>query len=224
MTSNRRTLAACIALVALGGCVACGADRPDSFVGISVSGCAPAPAEGSGVVVADDVVLTSAHVLRGAESITVEWPGGPTEAADIVGFDPDMDLAYLAVPTHGARPIRVDSTHAEAGDRGQAFVSRDGEVVAIEVVVERRVRIDTEDIYVEGETERPGWVLEAEIVPGDSGGAVVVDGAVVGVLWARSSGTAGQSYAIDPSRGGDRIERQRLDGRLGADIDLARCS
>lgn len=176
------------------------------------------------MVVADDLVLTSAHVLRGADSVIVEWPGGPSEPADIVGFDPEMDLAYLGVPTHGAVAVPVASTHVDDGDRGQAWVVRDDEVVAVDVVVKRKIQIDTEDIYVEGETERPGWDLEAEILPGDSGGAVVVDDSVAGVVWARSSATAGRSYAIDPARAGERIDRQLRDRRLGAGIDLTRCS
>ena len=87
----------------------------------------------------------------------------------------------------------------------------------------RRLTINTEDIYVEGETARPGWELEAEIEPGDSGGAVIVDGEVIGVLWARSRKYPGRSYAIDPDRAGARIDEQLGSGRLGADIDISRC-
>ena len=64
---------------------------------------------------------------------------------------------------------------------------RDGRVVTLPVVVRRPVRIKTEDIYIEGDTNRPGFELDADIESGDSGGPVLVDGKVVGVLWARSS-------------------------------------
>lgn len=216
--------AATVALLAVFWTVGCGSDARESAVGISVDGCLPAAAEGSGVVIADDLVLTSAHVLRGAESITVEWTDGRSGSAVVVGFDPEMDLAYLATPTEGAPPLRVASEDVGPGDLGQAWVVRDGELVTLDVRIERSVRINTEDIYVEGETERPGWDLEAEILPGDSGGAVIVDGAVAGVLWARSRGTPGRSYAIDPSRAGDRIERQLREGSLGPGVDLTRCT
>ncbi len=193
------------------------------FVGISVAGCSPVEATGSGVVVDDGVILTSAHVLRGAETITLTWPDGSSGTADVLGFDAEMDLAYLGARTDGVTPVPLDSTDVVDGDAGTAWVVRDGLLVAIDVTVLRSVQIDTEDIYVEGETRRPGWELDAVIERGDSGGPVMVDGRVVGVLWARSSLASGRSYAIDPERAGDRIARQLADGDLGPDVDVARC-
>jgi S1-C subfamily serine protease len=203
---------------------ACAPDPPSSVVGVTVSGCSLATERGSGVVVDDRLVLTSAHVLRGATSVTVAWPDGTSSEAEIVGFDPEMDLAFLATRTERATPLPVASAHVDDGDTGRAWVVRDGRAVPIDVRIRRRVQINTEDIYVEGETTRPGWELDADIRPGDSGGAVVVDGAVVGVLWARSRRFPGRAYAMDPARAGDRINRQLAAGTLGPDIDLSRCS
>ena len=168
----------------------------------------------------DDLVLTTAHTLRGAESITVT--DGATEVeATIVAFDPNLDLAYLTADLPG-RPLDVDSSSLEAGDVGRAWVVRRGEAVPIDVTVARRIELRTEDIYVEGETVRPGLELAGSIEPGDSGGAVVVDGRVVGVVWARSRRSDDRAYAIDPDRGGDRINEQLRSGDLG-DVDLTRC-
>lgn len=168
----------------------------------------------------DGLVLTSAHTMRGAESITV-MNGDHEVDATIVGFDPELDLAYLAAELPG-RSLDVDSTGVEPGTRGRAWVVRDGDAVALDVVVERRIELRTEDIYVEGETVRPGLELTADIEPGDSGGVVMVDDKVVGVVWARSRQQPGRAYAIDPDRGRARIDAQLDTGDLG-NVDLTRC-
>jgi len=107
--------------------------------------------------------------------------------------------------------------------RDRAYVVREGVVVTVPVRVRRRINIRTEDIYIEGETLRPGFDLDAEIGPGDSGGAVVVDGRLVGVLWARSNRFERRAYAIDAVRAAELITEQRRTGRLGDDVDVARC-
>ncbi|MFW2334892.1 trypsin-like peptidase domain-containing protein [Ilumatobacter sp.] len=174
------------------------------------------------MLVAPGLALTSAHVVAGGEEITVDQRGRESTGT-IVAFDPEMDLAYVAfdgVPT--AIP-EVDSDHVEAGDTGVAYVVRERVVTEVPVRIRRRVNIRTEDIYIEGETLRPGFELDAEIESGDSGGAVMVDGNVVGVIWARSNKYDERAYAIDAVRAADLIDEQRATGRLGPDVDITRC-
>lgn len=56
---------------------------------------------GSGVVVADGIVLTNAHNLRG--EVEVSFEDGRVAVASVAGADVDGDLAVLAVDTAGAR-------------------------------------------------------------------------------------------------------------------------
>lgn len=219
---GRRSIAGALAVATL-AVAGCGVDPPSSIVGVSVNGCGLTTESGSGIIVRDGLVLTSAHVLRGARRVEVRRDDDVYEA-EIVGFDPEMDLAYLAIDPTGSAPLAVTSDDVEADDTGSAWVVRRDGIARIDVRIRRRLTINTEDIYVKGETSRPGWELDADIEPGDSGGAVVVDGAVIGVLWARSRRFPGRSYAIDPDRAGQRIDAQLADGRLGDDIDLSRCS
>ncbi|MDJ0771497.1 MAG: trypsin-like peptidase domain-containing protein [Ilumatobacter sp.] len=199
----------------------CAPDPPSAVVGIVVDACDPGEEVGSGAVVAPGLVLTSAHVVAGATDIQVRRNGG-TVAATIVGFDPEMDLAYLSFDDRLRTTLDVSSDGVEDGDVGVAWVVRDGEPLPLPVTIRRRVRINTEDIYIQGETVRPGFELEADIQSGDSGGAVLVDGKVVGVVWARSRRVEERAYAIDPVRAGDLIDAQLHDG-IGDDIDLTRC-
>lgn len=206
----------------------CAADPPSALVGLQVVGCSPYPDVGSGMFVevagsSRPLVLTSAHVVKGAREITITR-GEARGTATIVAFDPDMDLAYLAVDGLTAPfPWSVDSGSIVGGERGAAYLVRGGEPVVLPLTVARRVQIRTEDVYIEGETMRPGYELSVDIDAGDSGGAVVVHGKVIGVVWARSRRDADRAYAIDPVRAGDLIERQITSGDLG-DVDLTRCS
>jgi S1-C subfamily serine protease len=196
---------------------------PSAVVGIVVSdSCGPGIETGSGALVAPGLVLTAAHVLAGAETFDVIRDGRSVPGR-IVGFDPEMDLAYVAVDGLQGVPFQVSSEDVEAGDRGVAYVVRESAVVALPVTVVRRVSISTEDVYAEGETLRPGFELAAEIRTGDSGAAVVIGGELAGVVWARSRQSDARGWAIDPDRAGALIREQLRTGRLGPDIDLTRC-
>ncbi len=209
-------------LVVLAVLPGCATDPPSGVVGVVVTGCG-ARTEGSGAFVDDDLVITTAHTLRGADTVVVDH-GHRELAAEIVGFDPELDLAYLRVRPEGAvRPMSVSSpADPVAAGRATAWAVRDGVPVALDVEVLRRIRLRTEDIYVEGDTTRPAFELRADIEPGDSGGPVVVGGDVIGVLWARSTRSLGRAYAIDVGRGSTTIDEQRSTGSLG-DVDLTRC-
>lgn len=201
---------------------ACAPDPPGAVVGIVVDSCGPGQGAGSGMIVAPGLALTAAHVVAGADGIVVHHGDREAEAT-VTGFDPEMDLAYLSFDPVPTPVMPVDSSEVEAGDTGTAYVMRDGAVVPVPVTIRRRVDIRTEDIYIQGETLRPGFDLDAEIRSGDSGGAVVVDGQIVGVIWARSNRFDRRAYAIDPVRAGDLIGEQRRTGQLGTDVDIARC-
>jgi serine protease Do len=54
---------------------------------------------GSGIVVADGLVLTNAHNLR--DRVVIAFDDGQRAEAEVAGADTDGDLAVLAVPTEG---------------------------------------------------------------------------------------------------------------------------
>jgi len=73
-------------------------------VGPSVVGLGRGWGHGSGAVIADGHVLTSAHNLR-RDEVTVVFSDGRREAATVAGLDTDNDLAVLAVDTGDAPAI-----------------------------------------------------------------------------------------------------------------------
>ena len=76
-------------------------------VGPSVVGLGRGWGRGSGVVTANGVVLTNAHVLRG-EEVAVAFADGRTELGRVAGVDADLDLAAIAVDTGDAPAVAWD--------------------------------------------------------------------------------------------------------------------
>jgi serine protease Do len=73
-------------------------------VGPSVVGLGRGWGRGSGVVIADGSVLTTAHNLRGDE-VTVTFADGRRETGAVAGVDADGDLAVVSVDTGDAEPV-----------------------------------------------------------------------------------------------------------------------
>ena len=59
---------------------------------------------GSGVVIADGLVLTNAHNVH-REEVDITFSGGSTVAGHLAGVDVDGDLAVIRVDTAGASPV-----------------------------------------------------------------------------------------------------------------------
>jgi len=84
---------------------------------------APAPrkssALGSGFVISEDgFVVTNNHVIEGADEITIEFFTGLELKAEVIGTDPNTDIALLKVEAPSALPFVSfgDSNAARVGD------------------------------------------------------------------------------------------------------------
>jgi S1-C subfamily serine protease len=73
-------------------------------VGPSVVGLGRGWGRGSGVVIADGAVLTTAHNLRG-EQATVVFADGRRETGEVAGVDAEGDVAVVSVDTGEAEPV-----------------------------------------------------------------------------------------------------------------------
>jgi S1-C subfamily serine protease len=152
---------------------------------------------GTGWVVADDRVMTNAHVVAGVTEAVVEAPSGETLSGSIVYFDPIDDLAVIAVPGLSAATLTLGTTLPAGSDAafagypyGGPFASGGAEVISVS---SPRVA----DIYGDTRTSREVYTLAADVREGNSGGPLLgLDGRVVGVIFARSGDTANVSYAM----------------------------
>lgn len=161
--------------------------RPPTIVDVGGSACGQAVL-GTGFV-SGDVVVTNAHVVAGATDLVVTDSFGAERPAVVVGFDPEADLAALLPASRVPSPTRTGFGDADSGDRGN--IGDTG------YAVRRRIRAHIGDIYGETEVLRPSLELQAVIVDGDSGAPLTAsDGAVVGVVYARSRSNPNTAYAI----------------------------
>ena len=174
-------------------------DLRSSGVGIVAEGCALTAHLASGFVLDHPShVVTVAHAIAGATSISVVDSAGVVHRATVRAFDKDRDLAVLDVPgLHGS------ALHLGPSTVGPALIltwGRDAGVTSAEVNVSKRLTVTIEDIYLEEIIERRGIEVLGDVHSGDSGGPVVSStGDVIGIIYAQSRVRDRVGFATDSS-------------------------
>jgi S1-C subfamily serine protease len=151
---------------------------------------------GSGFPVGADMVMTNAHVVAGTHGTTVRSNAGRSFGARVVLFDPDRDVAILYVPRLGMTPL--PEAGARPGTQGATVGYPGGGREAVSAAaINGQVLARGRDIYGQNLVDRNIWIVQAHVEPGNSGGPLVdLDGNVVGVIFAASTSTPGQAYAL----------------------------
>lgn len=152
---------------------------------------------GSGFVVAENRIVTNAHVVAGVTEPIVEAPGQPAVAGRVVAFDPANDLALIAVSGLETPPLAIadPATGSDVAVAGYPFGGplelRSARVMSVgPITIEEGGRTSTRDIMT----------LAADVDHGNSGGPVLTgDGAVGAVVFAKSESVANVGYAIPVS-------------------------
>ncbi|MCG7285275.1 S1C family serine protease [Cellulomonas sp. ACRRI] len=165
----------------------------------TVLGYQSAEAAGSGIVLTSDgLVLTNNHVVEGATEITVTIGAtGETYTAQVVGTDATADVAVLQLEgASGLTTATLDPDDGLAvGDAvtavgnaqgGGVLLAADGTVTALD----QSITTQAEGVS-SGESLTGLIQVDADVVSGDSGGALLDDqGEVVGITTAASSGSS----------------------------------
>ena len=154
---------------------------------------------GSGVIVDADkgYVLTNNHVIEHADEITVTLRDGRSFKAEVVGTDPEADLAVLRIEAENLRAVPFgDSDVLEVGD----FVVAIGNPFGLGQTVTSGIvsALGRSGLGIEGYEDF--IQTDASINPGNSGGALVdLDGRLVGIntaIVAPGGGNVGIGFAI----------------------------
>jgi S1-C subfamily serine protease len=165
--------------------------------------------EGSGFLIEPHYVVTNAHVVAGVDSPQVQQQNGQSFAADTVLFDDDLDLAVLRI--EGGPTDDLDLTGSALGRGAVGAVvgyPRGGDLAGEKAAVRQTLVALGRDIYGNDTVQRRVYELQAQVVPGNSGGPFMTPaGQVAGVVFAASTTHGGVGYALTASEVNPRIQQ-----------------
>nr|WP_194305632.1 MarP family serine protease [Dietzia sp. DQ11-38-2] len=164
--------------------------------------------EGSGFVASPGLVMTNAHVVAGTDSVRVV-AGDRELDADVVVYDPGVDVAVLRVPGLQAPVLPFADRQGRSGD--DAIVvgyPGNGPYRPDAARIRERVTLRGPDIYREATVEREVYILRGSVREGNSGGPLITPaGQVVGVVFGAAMDAADTGYALTVEQVLPQLER-----------------
>ncbi len=171
---------------------------------------------GSGVIVSPaGYVLTNNHVIEEADEIEVLLNDGRRGVAQVIGTDPETDLAILKIALTDLPVITLGNSDAlEIGDPvlaiGNPFgVGQTVTSGIVSALGRTQLGINTFENFIQ---------TDAAINPGNSGGALVdIHGHLMGIntaIYSRSGGSMGIGFAIPTSTARSVMEAIVKDGEV----------
>jgi serine protease DegQ len=176
----------------------------------------PSTGLGSGVIVSPaGYILTNNHVIEEADEIEVVLNDGRRSIAQVIGTDPETDLAILKISLDELPVITLGQSDALAiGDLvlaiGNPFgVGQTVTSGIVSALGRTQLGINTFENFIQ---------TDAAINPGNSGGALVdVNGHLMGIntaIYSRSGGSMGIGFAIPTSTARSVLDAIVRDGQV----------
>ena len=181
---------------------------------------------GSGFFISSDgYLLTNAHVVNKADTITVKTSDRKEYKAKLVGIDTRTDIALLKVETgKPIIPIRTSEKPLQAGE----WVAAIGSPFGFDNTITAGI-VSAPSRYLPDDNYLPFIQTDVAINPGNSGGPLFnTFGHVVGMntqIYTRSGGYMGMSFSIpiqdalriaDQLKNKGKLERSRIGVRIEA--------
>jgi len=145
----------------------------------------------------DGLIVTNQHVVEAADEIEVSLNDGRTTKAELVGTDPETDLAVLRIKLDNLPSLKFAAEETvKVGDvvlaMGNPFgVGQTVTMGIVSALGRNKVGINTFENFIQ---------TDAAINPGNSGGALVdTAGNLLGIntaIYSRSGGSLGIGFAI----------------------------
>jgi serine protease Do len=173
----------------------------------------PRRGTGSGVIIeADGFILTNHHVIERAERILVKLADGRTLRAEVVGSDPDTDIALIRVESKGPFPAAPlgDSDTLRVGEWvcaiGNPLAYEHTVTVGVVSYIGRKLFDKSLDNYIQ---------TDAAINFGNSGGPLInARGEVIGINSAISSKASNIGFAVPVNQARDVLPQLKQFGRV----------
>ena len=165
----------------------------------------PSTGAGSGFIISDDgYILTNNHVVANASRVTVTLTDNRQFEAEVVGRDPNTDVAVIKIEASGLPSVRIGNS--DVLDVGDWVLALGYPLTLGETVTAGIVSAKGRGIQIMGRNEGADAPLEhfiqtdAAINPGNSGGPLInLSGEVIGINSAIASPTgayAGYGFAV----------------------------
>jgi Do/DeqQ family serine protease len=159
------------------------------------------------------LVLTNNHVIENADGVSVTLADGRTLEAELVGADPDTDVAVIRIPAENLTALNLaDSAQLQVGD----FVVAVGNPFGLGQTVTSGIVSAVGRSGLQGLGYQNFIQTDASINPGNSGGALVnLRGELVGINTASfnprgsAAGNIGLGFAI-PANLAREVMRQLM--------------
>lgn len=143
----------------------------------------------------DGYLLTSYHVVNGAENIQIQTRNGKLHSASVVAFESHADIALL----------KVDDEEFQFSNSGELPYTLTPNKVALGAAVYTLGFPQDEVVYGEGyiasrngfEGDSAQYRLELPAGPGQSGAPVIdASGSIIGIIRNKETQTEGTTYAV----------------------------
>jgi len=154
-------------------------------------------AQGSGFIISPDgLILTNAHVVAGAQEVTIKLSNHQEYKAKVLGSDKASDIAVLKIDAHDLPTVQLgNSDQIAVGD----YVLAIGEPFGLEETATAGI-VSAKGRSLPGDGYVPFIQTDAAVNPGNSGGPLFdANGRVVGInaqIYSNSGGYEGVSFAI----------------------------
>ena len=157
----------------------------------------PSTSLGSGFIVSNDgYILTNAHVVEGANVVTVRLTDKREYRAKVVGMDKPTDVAVLKIDAHNLPIVKIGNPDkSKVGQWVVAIGSPYGFINTVTSgIISAKSRSLPDDTYV------PFIQTDVPVNPGNSGGPLFnLQGEVIGInsmIYSQTGGFQGLSFSI----------------------------
>ncbi len=188
-----------------------------STVKITAWGCGSSSA-GSGFLLDAHTVATNAHVIAGADRVSVHDKNGSYLARSI-WFDPLLDVALLRTENDMPdAPLVLQTKPSGVGAIGGVLGYPGGSFQTGDAIILQQLNAMGYDIYGKTKTLRKVYALRGAISAGNSGGPLInTNGEVLGMVFGHSTSQPRTGYALTADQVGQALltTRQRGDRAVG---------